>query len=221
MKQHLIVFLLLALSAASCRQENESTGPQYGTAPSAGSMPVYSLAVHPLHNPNKLMQAYRPLVDYLNARVSGARFTLEASRDYASYEAKYQARKPELLLANPWQTLQAIKAGYHVIAMAGEPDDFMGLFIVRRDSGVSTPQDLKGKAVSYPSRTALAACPMPQYFLHLHGIDVNRGKLYSPSWRPPALSRPPTRITTWWSLIWIGSKGKCELWRANESSRYQ
>jgi phosphonate transport system substrate-binding protein len=33
--------------------------------------------------------------------------------------------------------------------------------------------DLKGKAVSYPSRTALAASIMPQYFLHRHGIDVN------------------------------------------------
>jgi phosphonate transport system substrate-binding protein len=35
------------------------------------------------------------------------------------------------------------------------------------------PQDLKGKAVSYPSPTALAACIMPQYFLHHSGIDVS------------------------------------------------
>lgn len=35
------------------------------------------------------------------------------------------------------------------------------------------PADLKGKAVSYPSPTALAACIMPQYFLHTHGVDVN------------------------------------------------
>lgn len=136
-------------------------------------MPAYSFAVHPLHNPDKLMQAYQPLIDLLNVRVNGARFTMEASRDYASYEEKYRAKKPEVLLANPWQTLQAMKAGYHVIAMAGESGDFRGMFIVRKDSGINTPQDLKGKAVSYPSRTALAACIMPQYFLHLHGIDVN------------------------------------------------
>jgi phosphonate transport system substrate-binding protein len=45
--------------------------------------------------------------------------------------------------------------------------------VVRRDSGLKRPADLKGKSVSYPSPTALAACIMPQYFLHNHGIDVN------------------------------------------------
>jgi phosphonate transport system substrate-binding protein len=34
--------------------------------------------------------------------------------------------------------------------------------------------DLNGKAVSYPSATALAACSMPQYFLYKQGIDVNK-----------------------------------------------
>jgi len=57
--------------------------------------------------------------------------------------------------------------------MAGEPQDFKGIFVVRRDSNLSRPADLKGKSVSYPSPTALAACIMPQYFLHNHGIDVD------------------------------------------------
>ncbi len=58
--------------------------------------------------------------------------------------------------------------------MAGDADDFRGVFVVRRDSALQRPQDLKGKRVSYPSPTALAACIMPQQFLHAHGIDVNR-----------------------------------------------
>ncbi len=57
---------------------------------------------------------------------------------------------------NPWQTLEAIKVGYHVITMAGDP------------------ADLKGKVPSYPSHTALAACIMPQYYLHQHGINLVR-----------------------------------------------
>ena len=79
-----------------------------------------------------------------------------------------------ILLPNPWQTLEAMKVGYHVIAMAGDAEDFKGIFIVRKDSGIKTPADLRGKVVSYPSPTALAACIMPQYFLHRNGIDVNR-----------------------------------------------
>lgn len=158
----------------SCGREAERLGPQFGARPaSAPGGSVYRFAVHPLHNPTKLIQAYQPLVDYLNRRLQGAHLELEASRDYANFEQKYAARKPEFLLPNPWQTLQAEKAGYRVIAMAGEPKDFTGIFVVRKDSGIRRPTDLKGKAVSYPSSTALAACIMPQYFLQTHGVNVN------------------------------------------------
>jgi phosphonate transport system substrate-binding protein len=164
--------LLLGLLPA-CTRDAESSGPQFGTKPSSSGVPLYRFAIHPLHNPAKLVQAYQPLVDALNARLHGARLALEASRDYANFEEKYRARRPELLLPNPWQTLDAMKVGYHVIAMAGDPGDFKGLIVVPRDSEVKQPVDLKGKRVSYPSPTALAACIMPQYFLQTHGIDVN------------------------------------------------
>jgi phosphonate transport system substrate-binding protein len=170
----IVVALTLLLGGlAACSPKPESKGPQYGATPASPSVPVYRLAVHPLHNPAKLTQAYQPLIDALNNSLQGARLTLEASRDYANFEEKYHAKKPEFILPNPWQTLQAMKAGYRVIAMAGDPQDFKGLFVVRRDSALKSPADLKGKAVSYPSRTALAACIMPQYFLHGQGIDVN------------------------------------------------
>lgn len=176
MKKHIIIVaaLVLILLIPGCKQAPQSTGPKYGDAPSSQSGTVYHFAVHPLHNPTKLSQEYQPLMDYLNGKLKGARLTLEASRDYANFEEKYRARKPDFLLPNPWQTLQAMKAGYSVIAMAGEPRDFKGIFIVRKDSGIRKPSDLKGNAVSYPSPTALAACIMPQYFLHEHGTNINR-----------------------------------------------
>ncbi|MDD2925194.1 PhnD/SsuA/transferrin family substrate-binding protein [Rhodoferax sp.] len=169
----LVTLALMAGLFCGCSREHESPGPQFGSHPATARAPVYRLAVHPLHNPAKLIQAYQPLVDYLNSHLQGAHIELEASRDYASFEEKYRARKPEFILPNPWQTLQAMKAGYRVIGMAGEARDFTGVFVVRKDSGFKTPADLKGKAVSYPSATALAACIMPQYFLHTHGINVN------------------------------------------------
>lgn len=162
--------VLAATGLAGC-QPGADAGPRYGAAPRPGP-PVYRLAVHPLHNPRKLMAAYGPLVDYLNRHVAGASFELEASRDYAAYEAKFRGRGPELLLPNPWQALQAIGAGYRVIAMAGDADDFRGLFIVRRDSPLARPADLRGRAVAYPAPTAVAACLLPQWFLHQQGVDV-------------------------------------------------
>ena len=170
--------LLFALLLAACEPPPASKPLQYSTAPAGVSAPVYRFAVHPLHNPQLLADAYQSLVDHLNLQLSKARIEskieLEASRDYQAYEEKFRARSPDILLPNPWQTLQAMQVGYRVIAMAGDAEDFKGIFIVRKDSGIKTPADLKGKTVSYPSPTALAACMMPQYFLHQQGIDINR-----------------------------------------------
>ncbi|MEW6501616.1 MAG: PhnD/SsuA/transferrin family substrate-binding protein [Thermodesulfobacteriota bacterium] len=167
------VVLGLVLLAVGCDREARQAGPEYATAPGAPSSPTYHLAIHPLHNPIRLQHDYQPLVEYLNGQLRNARLELEASRDYANFEEKFRARHPEFLLPNPWQTLEAMKVGYTVIAMAGAPEDFKGIFVVRRDSRITAPADLRGKAVSYPSPTALAACIMPQYFLHEHGIKVN------------------------------------------------
>ena len=56
----------------------------------------------------------------------------------------------------------------------GDDNKFAGIILVRRDSGINKLSDLKGKKVSYPARTALAATMMPQYYFQTHGLDVNR-----------------------------------------------
>lgn len=162
------------LLLAGCGAEPETVaGPVYSEA-RPDDENLYRFAVHPLHNPKKLTQAYTPLIDYLSSQIPDAQFELEASRDYQAYEQKIRAREPALLLPNPWQALEAMKQGYRVIAMAGDLEDFRGIILVRRDSPIREPADLKDRAVSYPSPTALAAAIMPQWFLHSHGVDVMR-----------------------------------------------
>jgi phosphonate transport system substrate-binding protein len=164
--------LLFLLSG--CEEKQKTSGPAYAKAPVVSEGKVYTFAVHPLHNPQKLSEAYQPIVDYLNSKLTNATLELEASKDYGAYEQKIASRNPDFLLPNPWQTLQAIKVGYDVIAMAGDKVDFKGIILVRKDSNITTPLDLKGKTVSYPSKTALAACIMPQFFLYENGLNINK-----------------------------------------------
>ena len=171
--------IFLGGSTSGCRRADvepaEAAGPVYAAKPrTPAQATLVRFAIHPLHNPSRLVADYQPLADHLNASIPEARFEVEASRDYQEYERKIGAREPEILLPNPWQGIEAMKAGYEVIAMAGEPQDFKGLFIARRDSGIRQVADLRGKSAAYPSPTALAACIMPQWFLHTHGLDVNR-----------------------------------------------
>ena len=169
-----ILFFMLTFLLANCSQDENASSPKYSDHDKTQEKPTYHLAIHPLMNPEKLSESYQPLIDYLNEQIPSVQFELEASRDYQAFEAKFRARQPEFILPNPWQTLEAEKVGYHVIAIAGDNNVFRGIFIVRKDSGIKTPMDLKGKVISYPSYTALAACIMPQRFLHDKGIDVTK-----------------------------------------------
>lgn len=55
----------------------------------------------------------------------------------------------------------------------GDDDNFRGIILVRKDSGIKSVKDLVGKNISYPAPTALAATMMPQWYLHIHGINIH------------------------------------------------
>lgn len=179
MARHLLrwctLFLSVLLGLAACGERPPAAGPQYQVAPpDPATRPVVHLAVHPLYNPSKLLQAYQPLVDHLNQALPQAHFVLEGATDYQAYEAKIRQGTPEFLLPNPWQALIALDHGYTVIAEAGDSADFRGIFLRRKDSPIRQFTDLKGATISYPSPTALAAAVMPQRYLFDHGVDVVR-----------------------------------------------
>lgn len=170
---YLLIFMLACLMIACGRSSDNTYEPV--TDFKASSEPnEYVIGIHPLHNPQRLIAVYGPIVDHINRNIPEAHFKLEASRNYAEFEKKLYAGHFAFAMPNPYQTLQSLKYGYHVFGKMGDDNVFRGIILVRRDSGIKDIADLKGKAVAYPSATALAATMLPQYYLHTHGIDVNR-----------------------------------------------
>lgn len=192
---------------AACAREEPVVGPRFQVAPPAATGAVlYRLAVHPLHNPTKLLQVYGELTDYLSARLSASRIELEASNDYAHFENKAARRGPEFLLPNPYQAWRALGYGYRVIAEAGDSADFRGVFVVRRDRVPAAPAALRGQTLCYPAPTALAAAMLPQLWLARQGLDV-RGEtesIYVGSQESAILSayRGECAVGVTWSLPW-------------------
>jgi phosphonate transport system substrate-binding protein len=168
----LLICLALGLLMGAC---DKSTAPSYeptfADAPPSTEL-VYLFGVHPLHNPQRLYEVFGPMMDYLSEQIAGVRFKLEASRNYAAYDEKLYAGKFHFSLPNPYQTINAIDKGYNVFAKMGDDNNFRGIILVRRDSGIRQVSDLEGKAVSYPAPTALAATMMPQYYLQTNGVNV-------------------------------------------------
>lgn len=163
----------LLLLMASCERGGDGTyQPQFGDQGGEATKPEYLVGVHPLHNPKRLMETYGPILDRLNARIPEVRFSLEASRNYEEYEKKLEARRFALALPNPYQTVRAQRHGYRVFGKMGDDDMFRGVFIVRRDSDIRRVADLRGKVVSFPAKSALAATMLPQMYLHERGLSI-------------------------------------------------
>lgn len=168
------LMLAAALLSGACGKSDEN-GYQPELSPkSQQRVTEYAVGIHPLHNPQRLMEAYGPIMDAMNSSIPEARFKLEASRNYEEFEKKLYAGHFAFAMPNPYQTLQSLKHGYRIFGKMADDETFRGLILVRKDGGIRTVKDLKGKAVSYPAETAVAATMMPQYYLQTHGIDINR-----------------------------------------------
>jgi phosphonate transport system substrate-binding protein len=177
------VFCLLSLLLISCGPgEPPAYAPEYSDKP-PGSRQIYLFGVHPLHNPQRLEEVYGPIVEYLNRRISGGEIRLEASRSYEEFDRKLYSRHFHFALPNPYQTVHSLEHGYRVFGKMGDDTQFRGIILVRKDGGINKIPDLRGKTVSFPAPTALAATMMPVYFLHENGLEAGRdfARLFSGS----------------------------------------
>jgi phosphate/phosphite/phosphonate ABC transporter binding protein len=172
MKWHVVA--LAALLIVGCGKPQETPYQPAFSERGADAPREYIVGILPLHNPKHLVEVYGPLIDYLNAGIPQGQFRLEASRNYEEFEKKLYEGHFDFAMPNPYQTVRSLKCGYRVFAKMGDDALFRGIILVRKDSGIRRVTDLRGKKVSYPAQTALAATLMPQYYLQTHGIDVNR-----------------------------------------------
>ncbi len=158
---------------ASINSKSTATYQPTFTKQNPSSSISYIVGIHPLHNPKRLFEVYAPLIDLFKTAVPEVTFILESSRNYDEFDKKLYAGHFDFAMPNPYQTINAMKHGYHVFAKMGDDQDFRGIILVRADSNINQLSDLKGKKVAYPAPTALAATLLPQYYFQTHGLNTN------------------------------------------------
>jgi phosphonate transport system substrate-binding protein len=133
----------------------------------------------------------------LEQKIPGTRFQVEASRDYADYEAKIAGRRFHFGLPNPFQTVYSLEHGYHVIAKMTPDEDFRGLIVARADKKIQSPRDLAGKKLCFPPATAVAGTMLPMLWLHEQGLNIKEfqpayvdSQFSSSSMPSPAITLP-------------------------------
>lgn len=146
----------------------------YKPSGSAARDDTLIFGIHPYTNPQDLFEAYNPIARYLESKIPGAKFQIEASKDYADYEAKLAARRFHFAMPNPYETILSLDHGYRVIAKMTPDDDFRGLIVARADRKINAVRDLTGKPLCFPSPTAVAGTMLPMLYLADHGVKPEK-----------------------------------------------
>lgn len=172
---HWIAVLCCSLAACGKQAPEPQYAPTLVAPPAKAKVAEYTFAVTPMSNFRNIYEVFQPVLDHLNAGLPDARLVLEVSRGLAEHEQQLQARNFAFALSNPYHSWRATQRdGYHIFAKMGDDAAFKGIWVVRRDSGIRTMADLKGKKLCFPPKSALAATMMTQLQLKENGIDPAR-----------------------------------------------
>lgn len=129
----------------------------------------------PDENPQEMLRIYEPFANYLSKQIGVAvKFTPVV--DYAATVQGLAAKRLDLVWYGGLTSVQAEKQakGARRIIMRKEDAEFKSYFITRKDTGIKTLKDLKGKTFSFGSVSSTSGHLMPRYYLLKEGINPEK-----------------------------------------------
>ena len=131
------------------------------------------MGVFPRRSPSEMMGMFNPLAQHLS-RELGRPVKLETTPDYKSFWEAVAAGRYHLVHYNQYHYVRSHKQfGYHVIAKNEEAhkSTLAGALVVRKDSGLKSLQDLRGKKIIFGGdKQALVSYILPTYLLRQAGL---------------------------------------------------
>jgi phosphonate transport system substrate-binding protein len=129
----------------------------------------------PDENPQEMLRIYQPFADYL-AKEIGIPVKFTPVVDYAATVEGLAANKLDLVWYGGLTSVQAEKRakGAKRIIMRKEDANFKSYFITRKDTGIKSLADLKGKTFSFGSVSSTSGHLMPRYYLLKAGINPEK-----------------------------------------------
>ena len=137
------------------------------------SKPELRLGIFPRRNAKITAKIFQPLVDQLTEKLN-VEVVLETTHDFASFWDNVANRRYDIVHYNQYHYLKSHKQfGYRVIAQNVEFNhkSIAGAILVRRDSGINSARDLKGKTIVFGGgRGAMQAYITATYLLRKAGL---------------------------------------------------
>jgi len=134
---------------------------------------AFSFAVVPQQAPSKLLEAWGPVLRYLEQH-TGHRFIFRTSPDIPTFEDRVLAGEYDFAYMNPYHftVFNRGEDGYQAVAKARD-ERIRGIIVVRKDSPIQSFAELDGKELAFPAPAAFAASVLPRASLKAAGIEID------------------------------------------------
>jgi phosphonate transport system substrate-binding protein len=131
----------------------------------------------PRGNAAVIRAMFEPLAEYL-ASETGEKVTIVVPKSFAAFKDEVKAGHIDVGFANSLIYVQVKnKVNVEPLALSAEVKSgtrFRGIIIVRKDSGITKLQDLKGKKISFMEKSSAAGYVFQMLLLSKAGLDVNK-----------------------------------------------
>ena len=139
------------------------------------SLKELKISAIPDENPQEMLRIYTPFADYLTKEI-GIPVKFTPVVDYAATVEGLAANKLDMVWYGGLTSVQAIRMAKDAtrVVMRKEDAEFKSEFITRKETGIKTLKDLKGKTFSFGSVGSTSGHLMPRYFLLQAGINPEK-----------------------------------------------
>lgn len=132
----------------------------------------------PRLSPEELQKMYSPLTEYLS-KETGEKVTLVVPKDFAAFKEAARSGQMDIGFANPliYVEVKEKAAGIEPLALSSEVKSgtrLRGIFIVRKDSGITSVQELKGKKFVFMDKDSPAGYLFQILLLNKAGFDTKK-----------------------------------------------
>ena len=173
MSRLLISICLCLTILTGCSETKTENNPATNTQ-TAEARPSITIGLIPERNIFKQLDRYEPLADYLSRRIGGD-IKLKVLTRYGNIIDNFvSAGLDGAFFGSFTYTLAHVKLGVEPIARPESFDGistYYGMIMVRKDGGIKTAQDMKGKIFAFVDRATTAGYLLPLAYFKENGID--------------------------------------------------
>jgi phosphonate transport system substrate-binding protein len=173
----LLILICLCLTAfIGCGETKKENNPTTDTQ-TVAARPSLTIGLIPERNIFTQLDRYEPLADYLSKRI-GADIKLRVLTRYGNIIDNFvSAGLDGAFFGSFSYTLAHVKLGVEPIARPETVEGtstYYGMIMVRKDEGIKTAQDMKGKVFAFVDRATTAGYLLPLAYFKENGIEDYR-----------------------------------------------